>query len=120
MTEHPDYAVAWRDYRRRRRIFFLIFLGGLPWIYVLYGLIGVRIAALTGIKPGYFFWPIVGSWVLAWLAAQIRLMLFRCPRCNNLFHYFRGNIVVGTTHSRRCMNCGLPRWATPETAPHSN
>ena len=67
MDAHPDYTAAWRGYRKRSLVLWAIFLGYIPGVFVLFVGAGLPIAALTGTKPDYFFYPIAGSWMLAFL-----------------------------------------------------
>jgi hypothetical protein len=39
---------------------------------------------------------------------QSRLNFFRCPRCGRCFFI---RFPLSNSFARRCMHCGLPRWA---------
>ena len=111
MDAHPDYTAAWRDYRKRRLVFWAVFLGYIPGVLVLFVGIGLPISALIGIKPDYFFYPIAGSWMLAFMIAGLRTGLFRCPRCGKWFFatWWYRNPFAG-----KCVHCGLPKWANTD------
>jgi hypothetical protein len=111
MNVHPDYTAAWRDYRKRSFIFWTVFLGYIPGVLVLFVGAGLPIAALTGTKPDYFFYPIAGSWMLAFLITSWQVVLFRCPRCRKRFFatwWYRNPFA------RKCVHCGLPKWASSD------
>jgi len=111
MDAHPDYTAAWRDYRKRILVFWAVFLGYMPGVLVLFFGIGLPISALIGIKPDYFFYPLAGSWMLAFLIASLRAGLFCCPRCGKWFFatwWYRNPLT------RKCVHCGLPKWANTD------
>src|SRR5260221_5189707 len=121
MSAHPDYSAAWRDYRRRRLIFWAVFLGYTPGGFVLFFVGGLPIAIHTGISPDYLFYPIAGSWMLAFLIASWLVGLFCCPRCRK---WFFATWWYRNPFARKCVHCGLPKWATSDVtlqvAPRSN
>jgi hypothetical protein len=93
----------------------------MPGVMLLFIAIGLPLATLSGIKPDYFFFPIAGSWVLAFLIVGWRLNWFRCPRCRNRFF---STWWYHNPFARKCVHCGLPKWAnsdlTLRTPPQSN
>jgi hypothetical protein len=79
---------------------------------------------VPGAAIGYFLtrygfnatsWVTVVAVVLPPLAcvmvAHLRLMRWSCPSCGRCFHvcWWHGNVFA-----RRCVHCGLPRWATKQ------
>jgi hypothetical protein len=76
MDAHPDYTTAWREYRKRRLIFWAVFLGYVPGVLILLIGIGLPISALTGIKLDYFVYSIAGAWMLAFVIACLRTGLW--------------------------------------------
>ena len=62
MDTHPDYTADWRDYRRRRLIFWVTFLGFIPGVFILFTVIALPMSLVSDIEPGYFFlldcWPL--------------------------------------------------------------
>jgi hypothetical protein len=98
----PTYAAQWNEYRRRRRIYWILFLSYVPGV------------VLVGFPLAYYFsseWlgmSVAGLWMLAWVVARMRMYNWRCPRCGDWFFHtfwnykwFRG----------KCVHCGLPQWA---------
>lgn len=108
MSAHPDYSAAWHDYRRRRLVFWILFLGFVPGVWGIFWGIGRPLSAMSGIKPDYFFYPIAGAWMLAFVIASIRLGLFACPRCRN---WFFSTWWSRNPDAKTCVHCGLPKWA---------
>jgi hypothetical protein len=96
---HP----AWRDYRRRRLFAIVVFLSYMP---VVAG-IGMPLAKVLGENA---IGAVALSHMAIWLLAIIRLGWFRCPRCRNAFHVLR---LYGNPLARRCLHCGLAKWADP-------
>jgi hypothetical protein len=94
------YAAAWRSYRWRFRLVALVFLGGPVILQVLAGL-RVGDAECTGVALG---------WLVAFVITGVRWRLWHCPRCQG--HFFLLN-----PFARRCLSCGLPKWAS---GPHAS
>ena len=108
-----DHAAAWRDYRKRTIVFWVVFLSYVPGVAAIFFAIGPSLAALTGIKPDNIGMMIALCWMIAFAIAGFRLSLFRCPRCGEPFFstWWYGNLFA-----RQCVHCGLPKWAgTNET-----
>jgi hypothetical protein len=103
-----DYAAAWRDYRKRAIIFWVIFLSYLPGVGVIFLMIGPSLAAWTGIKLDNVGLMIALCWMIAFAIAGFRLSLFRCPRCGNSFSWGSWHTNI---FARKCLHCGLPKWA---------
>ncbi len=99
---NSDYLSSWRDYRRRRITFWIVFLGGGPFVV----LVGAAVTRLSPSSAG-----VVATWVV-WAAcfavSSNRLLRWRCPRCGERF-FWAGPIHFGL--ARRCMHCGLRKWA---------
>jgi len=113
MDTHPDYTADWHDYRKRRLVFWVLFLGLVPGVIILFAVIGMPISAVTGIDRLYFFYWIAGLWMLMLVVARFRSSWFKCPRCHNLFfvkHFHRLPFIS------KCLHCGLPKWASSDTA----
>jgi hypothetical protein len=117
-ADEGPYAAAWRRYRWWSGAFWIVFLSFLPVIAL--------VSRAPGVAPGgnlilviALVWMIVCSWIgyVKWNV--------RCPRCGELF--FRkfddrpGRMVwQHNPFARRCMHCGLPKWAArdPELRAH--
>jgi len=85
MDMKADYAAAWRDFRRRRMIFWAVFLGYVPCVLALFFVVGLPVASLTEVKSDYFFYAIALCWMAAFLVTSIRAAHFPCPRCGKRF-----------------------------------
>jgi hypothetical protein len=109
MSDSSHFAFAWDDYRRRRRWFFGVWLGGIPVFVVLSMSL---IALLHSDLPFYF---VGGAYMLAFVIASLRLSFFRCPRCGHPFFttWWRGNPLA-----QKCLHCRLPKWS--ESDLHEN
>src|SRR5262245_16597600 len=114
MDEHSDYTAGWHDYRKRRLVFWAVFLGYTPGVFVLCVGIGLPIAAQLETQPDYLCYPIAGSWMLAFLIASLRVGLFPCPRCCK---WFFATWWYRNPFARKCVHCGLPKWASSDGAP---
>jgi hypothetical protein len=102
MSDSPDFAVAWNDYRHRRRWFFGVWLGGFLAIALLVGL-------LSKLSPDDVVFYILGlTWMIAFIVVAIRLQFFKCPRCH---HKFFGSAGYSNPLARKCLHCGLPKWS---------
>jgi Zn ribbon nucleic-acid-binding protein len=115
MDSEADYSERWRELRRRRLIFWLWFLGYVPAVaaivvmlfFVIY-LIGLP---RSWIDPAFYI--IAGAWMVAILLASYRAMAFLCPRCHQPF--FR-TWWYYNSFARKCVHCGLPKWANSKDA----
>src|ERR1700747_3573322 len=102
MSSPPDFSAAWRDYRRRRLWFLVVWLGGFAVVVTLFYSFG---AVIHSELP---FYVIVGSWGLGFLVSSLRLSYFRCPRCRKWF--FLRPFLSHNLFARRCVHCRLPKW----------
>src|SRR5947208_2186536 len=97
------YEDEWKEYRRRYRLFFTIFLSYVPGVAA----IGILVTRWSGSEVPIYF--VAGAWMLAFAVTSVRLSTFPCPRCGKWFFaawYFHNPLA------RRCVHCGLPKWAT--------
>src|SRR6266849_5578435 len=111
MSMQPDYAPAWRDFRRRRFIFWAVFLGYMPGVLAIVVAVCLPLSALTGIKLDYFFYAIASCWMVAFLVTGWRVGLIPCPRCHK---WFFATWWYRNPFARKCVHCGLPKWANSE------
>lgn len=103
MSGAPDLTPAWRDYRRRLRIFVFTALMGVPvatalWFAVDRGrLLQIALVALV-------------VWLVAFCLATLWLQFFPCPRCSRPFFlkWFNAWPLAG----RQCVHCGLRKGAS--------
>jgi hypothetical protein len=101
MSKNPEYIAAWKDYRNRRKWWYIIWLGGT----VLVILIGYSLSQLLQSDIPFY---ICGSILaITFIVASWRLSWFKCPRCHKWFFntwWYHNQFV------RRCVHCGLPKW----------
>ncbi|RKI03448.1 hypothetical protein D7Y04_00165 [Corallococcus sp. AB038B] len=96
-----SYREQWKDLRRRGRRVLVGFL--------LFPLVPVVGQALHG-RPGgsrILLAFVLGS-MLFTVVSSIRAILFRCPRCRERF-FIDG--PYRNSFTRKCLRCGLPKWA---------
>ena len=100
-TTGGDYTSAWNDYRRRRRWYLGVGLGGVAVMAIL------ALFDNKSIEDSIFpvLFPI---WMIVSLIAAIRLSRFKCPRCAHPYFAtrFRARFLA-----RRCVHCGLQKGA---------
>ncbi|HEY2381329.1 MAG TPA: hypothetical protein VGK48_09130 [Terriglobia bacterium] len=105
------YSQEWRRYRRWSRAFWLLFFFYLPAM----DLAGHAIGPLR--RGG----PLIFGAALLWMGSLIAVgypkINFRCPRCRELFFrkFDDRPWRMSWQHNpfaRRCMHCGLPKWAS--------
>jgi hypothetical protein len=102
MNESRSYASAWSDYRRRRRWFFGVWLGGLL-------VVALFASVLMKFSFGDVAFGVFGpAWLLAFTTVALRLEFFRCPRCH---HWFFCKWYRNSPFRRSCIHCGLPKWS---------
>jgi hypothetical protein len=110
MDAEPSYSEQWRDWRKRRNIVWLIFLGYIPGVIAIFFsvLFLFRLIGLPAAWDGPAFYAIAGSWMFSFIVAGIYAGYFPCPRCHKPFFvtwWYRNPFA------RKCVHCGLPKWA---------
>lgn len=103
VPEGAPYAAAWRQYKRRRATFWLAYLGGFAALFLATSLY----VNLTG-RPANWLSPFGLLLLLLYAVTAIRLTRWKCPRCEQPFHLLG---IYRNCFSRRCLHCGLPKWA---------
>lgn len=104
---------AWRTYRRWRRAWWGMLLGFLPSVLVLRG----AASAFSLNEAVVFAFGLL--WVILTLLCLRPRSEFRCPRCDELFHGWAMKGAYGlrfdvfNSWSRKCVHCGLRRYANP-------
>ena len=107
-TAQDEYTLAWREYRSRARLAWLLFLGYMPGVGLIWSLIGATVGWDS--TPGGVARTIVAlSWMVALGIAGNRAARFRCPRCGRPFF---SATLYHNSFARRCVHCGLPKWAS--------
>lgn len=97
---------AWNDYRLRRRWFFYVWLGGSP-VVILSGILLKKV-----FHSSVPFYVVGGACLISFAIVGVRLTLFRCPLCRRPFFC----TWLSSNHfAKRCVHCGLPKWAEPES-----
>lgn len=113
MGERPSPeppADPWREYRRRRAIFWFGTLGGVVGVSALHWL-GAGVPLLLGAYLAVFLHLIVAS---SWL------QLFPCPGCGRAWlgvpeesRVYGVGILIALWVQKLCCHCGLPKHTPP-------
>jgi hypothetical protein len=102
-----DYQDHWCRYKRLRNLFFFIWIGYVPVMFVFTMLVS---KALGTFIPSFV---LAGSWMVMFLVMGTRLSAWRCPRCGKWFSgtwwYNKGFLA------RKCVHCGLPKFAADDS-----
>jgi hypothetical protein len=85
------YRKAWRGYVRRRNFIAVVFIGFIPWGFLVFKFIPNEIVR------GILLW----AWFLTWLVGIVWYVQQKCPRCGKRF--------ASTLWGQRCAHCGLSR-----------
>lgn len=109
MENEPLYVLAWADYRRRLRWFWILFLS---W-FVMLGAVQIVGGLLhKDLWKGIAAPITMGGWWLLCIAAFSRVQYFRCPRCHRYFYLnFHLQMWNRGRFFNRCNHCLLPKWA---------
>jgi hypothetical protein len=113
--DEGPYSPAWRRYRRLSRTFWVLFLSFLPGVAV--------VSRLPAVPRGGDAVFVAGlAWMIAFSAIGYAKWNLQCPRCGELFfHKFDDRAWrMSWRHNpfaRRCMHCGLPKWAARDPGP---
>ena len=98
-----DYAAAWQQYRKLRRMYLFLLLSFVP-IFLLAAWLS---RFLNSLIPATI---VLGAFAVSLVALGGQIRFWPCPRC----HYsFRG---WWPWLPRKCHNCKLPRWATSDAS----
>ena len=106
-----NYDESWRDLRARIRLFYGVWLGGMPVIMLV-------VIPLSRVFRNGALWAGGGLgilWVAGFSAAGIYRQLFNCPRCGKRFFW---GPWWHNPYARKCLNCGLKRWGTAGDNPN--
>ena len=95
----------WQEYRRRRNLALLAFLGYVPCMLVI-ALLAQRL--FHSFTPGFV---VAFGWMIFTVVAGNRCLRFRCPRCGK---WFFSKWWYHNAFARRCVHCGLPKYASPD------
>lgn len=112
LTASDPYHDAWQEFRRisRRSLlrFFLFFFGG-------FGLTWAGVGTLFPNAPGWLGPAAAVPWLVALIVSNQAPLRWPCPRCAK--RYFSTTWGYNTW-ARRCLNCGLPKWAPRDVDPN--
>jgi hypothetical protein len=97
-----EYEEDWKNYRRIRNQWILVFLGYVPVVGTI-GFLSIKLLHTT--TPAFV---IAIIWMALFLYTGIRINIWHCPRCGKWFSamwwYNLGFLA------RRCVHCGLPKY----------
>jgi hypothetical protein len=100
------YEAEWRDYRKRRRLFWIVWLTYIPGVIAIALPLQYLFASET---PIYF---VALGWMAAFFLSGWRLGSWPCPRCGK---WFFAKWWYGNLFARRCVHCKLPKWETVDS-----
>ncbi len=106
MSEPVD---CWQEYRRRRNLTLFAFLGYMPFVFVI-AMAAERL--LHSLTPGFV---VAGGWMIFFAVASLRCESFKCPRCKK---WFFAKWWYHNSFARRCVHCGLAKYASPVSEDH--
>jgi hypothetical protein len=103
-----SYDTAWQEYRKRRNIGWLIFLGYVPGVMLVVMLTSPLVHSFV---PGFVA---AGVWMVGAVVWGNYTIRWKCPRCQRPFfatwwHY--------NSFARKCVHCGLHKWSSDSTHP---
>jgi len=98
--DQAKYAVAWRDYLRRRKALLASVLGYLPF--------GVLVTLfIVGMGWSYKIAEVAAMlWLVGAILVGVHYMQWPCPKCGKVFH------MAGRTKNifaQRCQHCDLSK-----------
>jgi hypothetical protein len=99
-----DYTATWNKFRCRRRWANGALAGGFAMLMIAFFFNTSILQAFT-LAIGMILMPV-------FLINQFRVNYFRCPRCGR--HFFI-RFLINDIFARRCVHCGLPKWAKDDS-----
>jgi len=100
MGEPVDYDAAWENYRTRRRLFFVVWIGG----FVLAAFLNWLLLVLHMANKVTFL-GIMAAWMISFIVTANGWSQFPCPRCGQqFFRRARGDAPAKSS----CQGCALP------------
>jgi hypothetical protein len=100
-----EYAIQWRELKKRRNLAFFAFIGYVPITFA-FGLIA---HSLFKSEIPVFVFAI--AWMLFIAIAGHRSNTSRCPRCGE---WFFSTWWYHNSFARKCVHCKLPLYSTKE------
>src|SRR5882724_3381821 len=95
-----DAATIWRVQSHRRRWRAGLAIGYLP-------IMGGTLLLVRGTPLQPLAFGFAAAWIVALLNVQVRLALFRCPRCGNRFAFSGARAVAYRPWTQSCLHCDL-------------
>jgi hypothetical protein len=100
-------APAWRDYRNRLAVLVLAIVGLVLWADGLDGVLSDVLGSDAVVHAIAAGWLTLATGALVWYGA------FRCPFCEERFHW---TLWVINPIADRCLHCGFRKWRDPQAA----
>ena len=97
-------ASPWDEYRKRRNLAWFAFLGYVPVVFGV-GMFSVRL--LSTLTPVFV---VAIAWMVFFIITANRALRYPCPRCGK---WFFEKWWYHNSFARRCVHCGLPKYADP-------
>ncbi len=104
VSDPHRFEAAWRDYRLRSRLLWIIFLSWLPFAASAEIICQITGWLNHGRDLGSIVFPV---WLMFWVPVGVWKSRWRCPQCGK--NYF-SNGWVRNEFSGCCMHCCLPKW----------
>ena len=99
-----SYHQQWEDYRRRRFLFWFVFLTYIPGI-ILTGALLTRL-----LHSDKVIGVVAIMWTVALAITAFYKGAWKCPRCHKLF-FQKWEYYIPFANADECKHCGLPKWA---------
>jgi len=96
---------AWDVYRKRRNLALFAFFGYVPVVSVI-AFLSIRL--FSTLTPAFV---VAIAWMVFFVIAGNLSLRFPCPRCGK---WFFEKWWYYNTFARRCVHCGLPKYADPQ------
>ena len=102
-----NYRDAWLEYRRLRKLCLLVWLGGLPGVFIL----SYPASWLSPRVSAVWFVILFLCWGIAFFRLTYLFQQFSCPRCGEDFE--KSRFVHYGWLARKCGICGLKKFDVP-------
>ncbi len=99
------YESNWKEYKKLRWIFWLIFLTYVP------GVLAISFPLMWLLKSDIPFYIVALCWMVMFVVTRWRLSRWHCPRCGR---WFFAKPRFNNLFTRKCAYCGLKKWATED------
>jgi len=106
--EQPYYT-AWQEYRRRRKIFWLVVLG-FPFSIIPIGILAGLLGGAFNTDSGFLALTFAAMALFTFMFVAIWSGDFRCPRCAQSY-FWRPSSLEYNSLSQHCLHCRLPKYA---------